>query len=155
MKHFILFVALLLAPPAALRTAETTIPIDSPAFAFSPGNWTGDEGRAGRFPPDVESGRLFRVAWQTSDAKPVAKILLDTSTYPSRIQTASDRLQHRRRLEIQNPLHRRSRGRGDRGSGKHELSVYLHWSQQRERWGSEGEKRLERAAGHRPSGRRG
>jgi len=31
-----------------------TIPVDSPAFVFSPGNWTGDAGRA---------GKVFRQTW--------------------------------------------------------------------------------------------
>ncbi len=38
----------------AADAALMTIPVDSPAFVFSPGNWTGDAGRA---------GKVFRQTW--------------------------------------------------------------------------------------------
>ncbi len=79
MKPFLLsLTALLLVPLAALHAADTmTIPVDSPAFAFSPGNWTGDEGRAGKtFRQTWNPGAYFRVTWETRNPKPAAKILL-------------------------------------------------------------------------------
>ena len=136
--------AFLLAPLGALRAADTiVIPVDSPAVVFSPGNWTGAEGRSGKlFRQTWNPGAYFRVTWETSSPKPTAKILLDTSTYPagfkppliaycvdgvwkSKIPCASEVV-----------VEDLSRG------GKHDLSVYLHQSQQVERWGSEGKSGL-------------
>ena len=58
-------IILLLASLAPLHAADTsTIPVDSPAFLFSPGNWTGDAGRAGKeFRQTWYPGAYFRVTW--------------------------------------------------------------------------------------------
>ena len=56
------------------------IAIDSPAFIFSPGNWTGDEGRGGSiFRQTWYPGAYFRVTWTTQNKNPSASILLDRS----------------------------------------------------------------------------
>ena len=90
MKHILplTFIALLLVPLAAPKAADTiTIPVDSPAFAFSPGNWTGDEGRAGKgFRQTWNPYAYFRVAWETKSDTPQANILLDTSSYSTKFQ---------------------------------------------------------------------
>jgi lysophospholipase L1-like esterase len=136
--------ALLMAPLTALCAADAmTIPVDSPAVVFSPANWTGDEGRAGSsFRQTWNPGAYFRVTWETSNPKPVAKILLDTSTYPPRFNPPQiaycidgvwkSRIPCISEVAIEEVA----------GAGKHELSVYLHQSQQADRWGSEGKSGL-------------
>jgi len=135
---------LFLSPLAALRAADAvTIAVDSPAVVFSPGNWTGDAGRGGKvFRQAWNAGAYMRVVWETTNAKPTAKLLLDTSTFPpdfkgpqiaycidgvwkSKIPCANEIVIE----ELQ-------------GAGKHELCVVLQQSQQKERWGSEGKSGL-------------
>jgi lysophospholipase L1-like esterase len=123
----------------------TTIPVDSPAFVFSPGNWSGDAGRSGSILRQTWNAyAYFRVAWESKGNDPTAKLLLDTSTYAaltaalpryqlpllayridgvwkSQIPAASE-------IVIE-PLAK---------TGKHELVVYLSSSPQIERWGSSG-----------------
>jgi lysophospholipase L1-like esterase len=137
-------IALLPAPWAALQAADTvTIPVDSPAMVFSPGNWTGDAGRAGKkFRQTWNPGAYFRATWETGNSRPVANILLDASTYPPRFQPPQiaycidgvwkSRIPCTGVVAIENLA----------GAGRHELSVYLHQSQQIERWGSEGKSGL-------------
>ncbi len=57
----------------------TTIPVNSPALVFSPGNWWGDTGRGGSVSrTSWNQGAWVRIAWVAS-ASPVATLLL-TST---------------------------------------------------------------------------
>ena len=68
----------------AADAALMTIPVDSPAFVFSPGNWTGDAGRAGKvFRQSWNPGAYFRVTWESKNPQPVAKLRFDISTYQS------------------------------------------------------------------------
>jgi len=154
MKYsLILLTALLLAPLATLTAAEpaapsadaksTTFPIDSPGFVFSPGNWTGDEGRAGKvFRQTWNPGAYFRVKWETKNSTPAAKLLLDTSTYsaalrPPKIAYSIDGVwKSSVACAGEVPIE------GLTGAGKHELAVYLQSSEQKERWGSEGKSPL-------------
>jgi lysophospholipase L1-like esterase len=131
---------LLLVPPTMLQAAETvTIPVDSPAFVFSPGNWVGDQGRSGNaFRQTWNPGAYFRVAWETTNVTPHAKILLDTSSYapafkPPLLAYCSDGV-WKSKISCTNEITIMDL----KGAGKHELSVYLHQSQQAERWGSQG-----------------
>ena len=154
MKHILpLFVALLLEPLAALHADDapapsaeaprTTIPIDSSAFVFSPANWTGDEGRAGKgFRQTWNPGAYFRVAWETGNAKPAAKILLDTSTYPPNFRPPQIAYNIDGVWRSKLPCANESPIEEIAGAGKHELSVFLCQSQQMERWGSEGKSGL-------------
>ena len=116
------------------------IPVDSPAFAFSPGNWSGDTGRGGsRFRQTWNAGAYFRVSWASPTAAPSATLLLDTSTYGTAVNppptlaynvdgvwtadvTCRDRL----------PLI------GLTGAGRHVLTVYVQNSPQSNRWGAPG-----------------
>ncbi|OGV61466.1 MAG: hypothetical protein A3K19_19905 [Lentisphaerae bacterium RIFOXYB12_FULL_65_16] len=81
---------LVLGPWCATHAADASlmaIPVDSPALVFSPGNWTGDVGRAGKvFRQTWNPGAYFRVTWASKNPKPVAKILLDTSTYSAALK---------------------------------------------------------------------
>ncbi|OGV57114.1 MAG: hypothetical protein A2X45_09285 [Lentisphaerae bacterium GWF2_50_93] len=123
--------------------ATIVIPVDSPAFAFSPGNWSGDEGRAGKiFRQTWYPGAYFRISWEAGNSKPSAKIILDTSTYstkfkPPQIAYNIDGV-WKSKIPCANEI-----VIGDiTGAGRHDLSVYLHWSEQKERWGSEGKSGL-------------
>ena len=138
---------LLLGLPLALNAEEpagtiaaaasTTIPIDSSAFAFSPGNWTGDEGRAGKlYRQTWNPGAYFRVTWETTNPKPVARILLDTSTYPTNFKPPLLAYNIDGVWKSKIPCANEVVVEEITGAGKHELSVYLHQSQQAERWGS-------------------
>jgi len=136
--------ALLLAPLAAVHAADAiTIPVDSPAVVFSPGNWTGDEGRAGkRFRQTWNSGAYFRVAWESSNPNPTAKLLLDTSTYPQNFKPPLIAYCMDGVWKSKIPCANEVVIEDIKGAGRHELSVYLHQSQQVERWGSEGKSGL-------------
>jgi lysophospholipase L1-like esterase len=127
----------------AADPALMTISVDSSAFVFSPGNWTGDEGRAGKiFRQTWNSGAYLRVAWESTNPKPAAKIILDTSTYTAKFKPPQiaynidgvwkSKITCTNEIIIEDIT----------GAGKHELSVYMHQSQQVERWGSEGKSGL-------------
>jgi len=153
MKHALpVLAALLLAPLSTLTAVETltlsaaastTIPVDSPAFIFSPGNWTGDEGRAGKaFRQSWNPGAYFRVEWETGSLKPVAKILMDTSTYPPNFNPPQIAYNIDGVWKSNIPCANEVLIEEITGAGKHELSVFLEQSQQKERWGSEGKSGL-------------
>ena len=143
-RILLLAVTGLLLSQAASHAADTiTIPVDSPAFVFSPGNWTGDEGRAGKiFRQTWNPGAYFRVAWETGNAKPTAKILMDTSTYPPNFSPPLIAYCIDGVWKSKVPCSNEIAIDEITGAGKHELSVYLHQSQQTERWGSEGKSGL-------------
>lgn len=122
---------------------SVTIPVSSPAFVFSPGNWVGDDGRSGNlFRQTWNSYAYFRVAWETPSATPQAKIILDTSTYapsfrPPTLAYCIDgiwKANVKCTDEIVVP--------DIKNAGKHELVVCLQNSEQKERWGSEGKSGL-------------
>lgn len=79
----LLGLALLFSIPVWSRAQDAglmTIPVDSPAFVFSPGNWVGDEGRGGKgFRQTWNAYAYCRVAWESDSQTPRAKLLLDTS----------------------------------------------------------------------------
>lgn len=128
---------------AQMTAAAATIPVDSPAFVFSPGNWTGDDGRSGKlFRQTWNPGAYFRVTWETKEAKPTAKLLLDTSGYipkfpPPLLAYDIDGVWKTgvpcaKEIAIENLA----------GAGKHRLTVFLGSSAQVERWGSAGKSGL-------------
>ena len=145
--------ALILFAPARAILAEETpaapvpglvVPVDSKAFLFSPGNWTGDEGRAGKvFRQTWCPGAYFRVKWETPAKKMVsAKILLDTAGYgaslkPPLLAYCIDGV-----WKINIPCTNEISISEATFCGQHELSVYLQSSEQKERWGSEGKSGL-------------
>ncbi len=124
----------------AAEPAVMTIPVDSPAFVFSPGNWVGDTGRGGsRFRQTWNSLAYFRVAWESTTTNVVPTLLLDTSTYSRafsnpRLVTELDGLWDGEvscRAEI--PL------KGAVKPGKHVLTVYMRSSSELLRWGVAGQ----------------
>ena len=83
-KGFICVCAYVMWGAMGLGLAEEamTIPVDSPAFVFSPGNWVGDSGRGGKlFRQTWNPGAYFRVTWESDTTNTVPTLLLDTSTY--------------------------------------------------------------------------
>lgn len=124
----------------AQERAAVALPVDSPAFVFSPGNWTGDEGRGGKFYRQTwNPGAYFRVTWESEskdDTPPT--LLLDTSTHgesfgaPKLAYCLDGIWQGDVPCAEEIPLE------GARPSGKHSLTVFLKSSAQIERWGSEG-----------------
>jgi hypothetical protein len=143
---FALLASFLTAPPsraadAVAPAATKTIAVSSPSFAFSPGNWTGDNGRIGdTFRQTWTSGAYFRVTWQSALKPQTAKLLLDTSQYGDTVKTrptitycidskwVAD-VPSADSIDITVPAH------GD----THVLTVYLQNSAQSERWGKPGE----------------
>lgn len=129
-----------LLPLGLLHAAGTmTIPVDAPAFVFSPGNWSGDAGRGGKvFRQTWNPGAYFRVAWESGEAKPVAKLLLDASQFPKdfkppQLAYCIDGV-WRSKVPCAGEI-----AIGEiAGAGRHELVVVMHQSQQVERWGSAG-----------------
>ena len=121
-----------------------TIPVDSPAFVFSPGNWTCDAGRAGKaFLQTWNPGAYFRVTWESKNPQPVAKLRFDISTYqpsfkPPLLAYAIDGI-----WKSNTPCAGEIAIEGITGAGRHELAVYVQqgtWQQ--ERWGSAGKSGL-------------
>ncbi|MCX6872591.1 MAG: SGNH/GDSL hydrolase family protein [Verrucomicrobia bacterium] len=124
----------------AADAALMTIPVDSPAFVFSPGNWTGDAGRAGKvFRQTWNPGAYFRVTWESKNPQPVARLRLDLSINqetlkPSPVAYSIDGI-----WKANIPCAGEIAIEGLTNAGRHELAVYVQqgmWRQ--ERWGSEG-----------------
>ncbi|HNX33874.1 MAG TPA: SGNH/GDSL hydrolase family protein [Kiritimatiellia bacterium] len=124
----------------ALAQEPLTIPVDSPAFVFSPGNWVGDAGRGGKiFRQTWNPGAYFRVTWESDTTNPVPTLLLDVSTYDGSfsppvlacnldgIWTADLRCAKEVPLPGMDPQRK-----------THVLTGYLKTSAQVKRWGTEG-----------------
>ena len=123
------------APSASVMT----IPVDSPAFVFSPGNWIGDEGRGGKlFRQTWNPGAYFRLSWSSANTNPAAGIMLDTSSNqpginPPKISYNIDGI-----WQINVPCDKEIPVQGINGrTQRHDLTVILQNSVQAERWGSE------------------
>ena len=124
-------------------TGSTTISVDNPAFVFSPANWVGDEGRAGKvFRQTWNSGAYFRVQWETKNSAPTARLLLDTSTYTSEFKPPKSAYAMDGAWKSNVVCASEIPIEGLSGAGKHELDVLLQSSEQKERWGSEGKSPL-------------
>ncbi len=115
-----------------------TIPVDSAAFLFSPGNWVGDDGRSGKgFRQTWNPGAYFRVAWESETRVPPT-LLLDTSTYggplggPTLAYCLDGIWCTNVRCAAEIPL------AGGQSCGRHHLTVFLQSSIQQARWGSPG-----------------
>lgn len=120
--------------------ATATIPVDSSAFVFSPGNWVGDAGRGGKvFRQTWNPGAYFRVTWESDSTNIVPTLLLDVSTHdgtfgPPVLACSLDGIwtgNLRCAKEIQVP------GMNSRVK-QHVLTGYVKTSSQTKRWGSEG-----------------
>lgn len=112
-------------------------------MVFSPGNWTGEDGRSGiAFRQTWNPGAYVRVTWETPAAKPMAKLLLDTSTYPQGFKVPQIAYNidgvWKSKVNCTNEIVIEDIS----GPGRHELTVYLQQSQQLDRWGNEGKSPL-------------
>ena len=120
----------------AQDSPQVVIPVSSPAFYFSPGNWSGDSGRGGdSFRQTWNPGAYFRVAWTTNNAEPTATLLLDApsadSATPPRLTYCLDGVWSGDvPCAAQIPL------KGIVEGKKHLLTVYVQSSEQKKRWGS-------------------
>jgi lysophospholipase L1-like esterase len=125
--------------PVAVATDAIVLPVDSPAFVFSPGNWTGDKGRAGSaYRQTWNPGAYFRVYWSSTNATPTASLLLDTSGYdgtfsPPELTYNVDGL-----WTANVPAKSEINIAKLAGAGNHILTVYFTTSEQKFRWGSAG-----------------
>ncbi|MCX6872587.1 MAG: SGNH/GDSL hydrolase family protein [Verrucomicrobia bacterium] len=128
----------------AADAALMTIPVDSPAFVYSPGNWTGDTGRAGKvFRQTWNPGAYFRVTWESKNPQPVAKLRLDISTHQPRFKTSPLAYSIDGIWKSNIPPVGEIVIEGITGAGRHELAVYLQQTSTAvERWGSEGKSGL-------------
>lgn len=137
----LLLVSLVLFVPRyakAQDAATAVLPVSSPAFFFSPGNWSGDSGRGGSvFRQTWNPGAYFRVTWTTSSENPTAELLLDTSTFGDKVKNPPELTYNIDGLWTSDvkcagsiPI------QGLTGSGSHSLTMYCSNSEQAERWGT-------------------
>jgi hypothetical protein len=128
------------APVQSLPEAsDVVIPVDSPAFVFSPGNWTGDEGRTGHgFRQTWNPGAYFRVTWETTNTRSRVTLLLDTSTYPKNFQPPRLAYHVDGVWSGSVPCEKEVPIAGIPRAGRHVLTVHLKSSTQAERWGHAG-----------------
>lgn len=125
------------------RSAEpaTTaiLKVDSAAFAFSPGNWVGDAGRAGHlYRQTWNPGAYVRIAWDTATAAVSPVLLLDTSMYPDNAHPPQLACNLDGVWIPDLPCRPEVLIPGLQGAGRHELTVYLKKSEQHDRWGTPG-----------------
>jgi len=127
-------------PPVTAQATDTiTIPVDSPAFVFSPGNWTGDDGRSGKlYRQTWNPYSYFRIMWKTTNSTPLATILLDTSGSPSTYPRPNLAYCIDGIWRASIPCTNEIVVPEITNAGSHTLTVFLQNSQQRQRWGSEG-----------------
>jgi lysophospholipase L1-like esterase len=141
-KSLLCGLGILLAASVPVCAQNTvTLPVDSPAFAFSPGNWTGDTDRGGSvFRQTWYPGAYFRVTWSTTNANPTAQILLDPSTYGDAVKTPPVLTYNVDGVWTDDvacgPDHLAVTGL--KGAGTHVLTAYLKVSNQSARWGAPG-----------------
>lgn len=126
------------AAPVEGPVATMVIPVDSPAFFFSPGNWTGNVGRVGGgYRQTWNSGAYFRVSWNTPGAPKTATILLDTSSFGSEVKALPQITYNIDGVWKANiPCKAEIPVEGLAYPGEHTLTVYLQNSEQAGRWGS-------------------
>ncbi|HEX8835023.1 MAG TPA: SGNH/GDSL hydrolase family protein, partial [Abditibacteriaceae bacterium] len=120
-------------------TEYRIIPVDSTAFHFSPGNWTGDDGRGGSlYRQTWNPGAYFRVHWTSSSSNPSASLLLDTSGYDNGYAPPLLTLNLDGVWTANVPCAEEINIPDLAGPGEHILTVYFAASEQRDRWGSAG-----------------
>ena len=130
----------LVCPVAASAQGPTVIPVNSPAFVFSPGNWTGDVGRGGSvYRQTWNAGAYLRVSWSTPNPRPAATILLDTSTYGTAVASPPDLTYNVDGVWTDGvPCKGSISVLGLTRAGGHVLTVYVRNTAQSNRWGSPG-----------------
>lgn len=127
------------APPAAARpdAPAMVLTVDSPAFVFSPGNWVGDDGRAGkRYRQTWNPGAYFRVTWESKNQATPPTLLLDVSTHDGSFKPPTLACNLDGIWSGDLPCAKEISIAGQSGAGKHVLTVYLKKSEQLKRWGT-------------------
>ncbi len=118
---------------------STVLQVDSGAFAFSPANWLGDEGREGSaFRETWNPGAYVRITWETQDAKVAPTLLLDTSVFPEKAKPPILACSLDGLWSGDVPCAPMITLPALSGPGKHSLTLYLKKSEQKDRWGSPG-----------------
>jgi lysophospholipase L1-like esterase len=123
---------LLVVTFAVPARAELTLPVDSPAARFSPGNWAGDAGRGGSlFRRTWNNGAWCQWRWTTPAEHPAAKLLITNQTRGSTIAyfldgalTTNFAVPEKGDIPLADLT----------GTGNHTLVVYTAASQQKDRW---------------------
>ncbi len=111
---------------------SVTIPVNSPAARFSPGNWAGDAGRGGSaFRVTWNNGAYCAFYWSTTSASPTAT--LDIAD-PTDGATVAYFLDGRLTDNVPVPASGGVPIAGLAGSGNHSLTVYTRSSPQTRRW---------------------
>jgi hypothetical protein len=113
-----------------------TLAVDSPAFHFSPGNWSGDDGRGGsRYRQAWNSGAYFTVTWSTTSPTPTCDVLFDnTSLQPAGAISYSIDGILTDNVAVPRDTPTALLPIPVAGSGKHTLTVFVRNTAQRDRW---------------------
>jgi len=133
----LLFTAALLALGTIPATAQSiTLPVDSPAFHFSPGNWSGDAGRGGsQYRQTWNSGAYVTVSWSTTSPTPACAVLFDnTGLQPAGAISYSIDGALTDHIAVPTDAPTASLPIPVTGSGKHTLTVFVRNTAQRDRW---------------------
>ena len=140
MRYFIVLALLLLSPIPLFGADEaptTVLSVDSPAFFFSPGNWVGDDGRAGHgYRQSWNPGAYARISWETKSAGKSPTILLDTAMYPVKAKPPVLACNLDGIWAGDVPCAAEIPIPGLKGAGRHVLTLYLKRSDQANRWGT-------------------
>jgi lysophospholipase L1-like esterase len=125
--------------PTLPDAPATVLPVDSTAFVFSPGNWVGDAGRAGKlYRQTWNPGAYVRITWETKAARTTPTLLLDTSPYPAKFKPPILVCNLDGLWSTSLPCAAAVPVPGLQGAGRHCLTVYLKQSEQHDRWGTPG-----------------
>jgi hypothetical protein len=124
--------ALISMPARAQDISGVTIGVTSPAVRFSPGNWSGDNGRGGDiYRQSWVPGAWVKFYWSTTSTTPSASLLITNANQNNAISYFVD---GKFTDNIQAPTTGSVVIAGLSGSGPHELDVYLKTSEQAARW---------------------
>ncbi|MBI1374487.1 MAG: hypothetical protein GC159_17355 [Phycisphaera sp.] len=139
-----LTLAPLLSAPRASAADDAApskvLPVDSSAFVFSPGNWVGDAGRAGKvYRQTWYPGAYVRITWTSAASKVAPVLTLDTSMFaghnsPPVLACNLDGV-----WSGDVPCAPEITLDGMTGPGKHTLTVYVKKEEQKNRWGTPGQ----------------
>lgn len=135
-RRFLSAAALLALGAIPASAQRVTIPVDSPAFHFSPGNWSGDAGRSGSlYRQTWNSGAYFTVTWSTTSASPSCAILFDnTGLQPAAAISYSIDGALTDNIAVPMDAPTAVVPIPVAGAGRHSLTVYVRNSAQRDRW---------------------
>lgn len=126
------FSLLLSVGQAQAQAADVTIPVNSSAVHFSPGNWAGDARRGGaKFRVTWNNGAYCAWYWSTTAASPTATLQISNPTPGAAISYYLDGALFD---NVSVPADGGIAIQGLSGPGSHTLIVYTRNSQQTARW---------------------